>query len=80
MVFVFGSFIHEQDRVTKLIGTGLAAAIVRMLLVPATMELLGDRNRWLPRGPERLLPRLDVDGHAENGFADAEAEERCLVG
>jgi len=55
MVFVFGSFILEQERVVKLMGVGLAAAIlldatiVRMLLVPATMELLGDRNWWLPR-------------------------------
>ena len=84
MVFVFGSFILEQDRVTKLMGTGLAAAIlldatiVRMLLVPATMELLGDRNWWLPRSLERLLPKVDVEGHADRR-PDAEAEERDLV-
>jgi RND superfamily putative drug exporter len=71
MVFVFGSFILESDRVLKLMGTGLAAAIlldatvVRMLLVPATMELLGDRNWWLPRWLDRILPDLDVEGHAE---------------
>jgi putative drug exporter of the RND superfamily len=71
MVFVFGSFILEDDRVLKLMGTGLAAAIlldatiVRMLLVPATMELLGDRNWWLPRWLDRILPNLDVEGHAE---------------
>jgi RND superfamily putative drug exporter len=71
MVFVFGSFILETDRVLKLMGTGLAAAIlldatiVRMLLVPATMELLGDRNWWLPRWLDRILPNLDVEGHAE---------------
>jgi RND superfamily putative drug exporter len=71
MVFVFGSFILEDDRVLKLMGTGLAAAIlldatiVRMLLVPATMELLGDRNWWLPRWLDRILPDLDVEGHAE---------------
>jgi RND superfamily putative drug exporter len=70
MVFVFGSFILESDRVLKLMGTGLAAAIlldatvVRMLLVPATMELLGDRNWWLPRWLDRILPDLDVEGHA----------------
>jgi RND superfamily putative drug exporter len=68
MVFVFGSFLMEDDRVVKLIGVGLATAvlldatIVRMLLVPATMELLGDRNWWLPRWLDRLLPRLDVEG------------------
>ncbi len=54
MVVVFGSFLLESDRTFKLMGTGLATAIfldatiVRMLLVPATMELLGDRNWWLP--------------------------------
>ena len=71
MVFVFGSFILEDDRVLKLMGTGLAAAIlldatiVRMLLVPATMELLGDKNWWLPRWLDRILPNLDVEGVAE---------------
>src|SRR3546814_2885225 len=61
MVFVFGSFMLENDRTFKLFGVGLASAnsldatIVRMLLVPATMELLGDRNWWLPRWPDRLL-------------------------
>jgi RND superfamily putative drug exporter len=71
MVFVFGSFILENDRVVKLMGTGLASAIlldatiVRMLLVPATMELLGDRNWWLPRWLDRILPDIDVEGHAE---------------
>jgi RND superfamily putative drug exporter len=71
MVFVFGSFILESDRTVKLMGTGLATAIlldatiVRMLLVPATMELLGDRNWWLPRWLDRILPEVDVEGHVE---------------
>ena len=70
MVVVFGSFLLENDRAFKLMGTGLAAAIlldatiVRMLLVPATMELLGDKNWWLPRWLDRLLPNIDVEGHA----------------
>ncbi|MET0728181.1 MAG: MMPL family transporter [Acidimicrobiales bacterium] len=68
MVVVFGSFLLESDRVIKLFGLGLSiailldATIVRMLLVPATMELLGDRNWWLPRWLDRLLPRIDVEG------------------
>jgi len=71
MVVVFGSFLLERDRVFKLMGTGLATAvlldatIVRMLLVPATMELLGDKNWWLPRWLDRLLPNIDVEGHAD---------------
>jgi RND superfamily putative drug exporter len=69
MVVVFGSFMLEFERAIKMIGTGLATAvlfdatIVRMLLVPATMELLGDRNWWLPRWLDRHLPNLDVEGH-----------------
>ena len=54
MVVVFGSFVFEDDRTAKLFGIGFAlavlldATIVRMLLVPATMELLGDQNWWMP--------------------------------
>jgi RND superfamily putative drug exporter len=68
MVFVFGSFLLENDRVFKMFGVGLATAIlldatiVRMLLVPATMELLGDKNWWLPKWLDRLLPNIDVEG------------------
>jgi putative drug exporter of the RND superfamily len=71
MVVVFGSFILESDRTMKLMGTGLAlailldATIVRMLLVPATMELLGDRNWWLPRWLDRILPHVAVEGRTE---------------
>ena len=70
MVVVFGSFIGESDRLVKLFGVGLASAvlvdatIVRMLLVPATMELLGDANWWLPKWLDRLLPKISVEGHA----------------
>ncbi|MFM8530869.1 MAG: hypothetical protein ACKODY_00250, partial [Actinomycetota bacterium] len=51
-------------------GLGLAVAVfidatlVRMVLVPATMELLGARNWWIPKWLDRLLPRIDVEGHA----------------
>jgi RND superfamily putative drug exporter len=68
MVVVFGSFIGEPDRIIKLFGVGLASAvlldasIVRMLLVPATMELLGDLNWWLPRWLDHALPRVAVEG------------------
>jgi putative drug exporter of the RND superfamily len=80
MVFVFGSFILEADRVVKLMGTGLATAIlldatvVRMLLVPATMELLGDRNWWLPRWLDRLLPDIDVEGHVDPVLGEPDAD------
>ena len=69
MVFVFGSFVLGDERAIKLIGLGLAVAvlldatIVRMVLVPATMELLGDRNWWMPRWLDRIMPRLQVERH-----------------
>jgi putative drug exporter of the RND superfamily len=72
MVVVFGAFLLENDRIIKLFGVGLATAvlldatIVRMLLVPATMELLGDRNWWLPRWLDKLLPNVDVEGAVDD--------------
>jgi putative drug exporter of the RND superfamily len=71
MVFVFGSFVMSDIRALKLIGLGLAvavgvdASIVRIVLVPATMELLGDANWWMPRWLGRLLPRVNVEGRPE---------------
>jgi len=70
MIVVFGSFLLEENRIIKLFGLGLAVAVfldatlVRMLLVPATMELLGERNWWLPRWLDKILPRLNVEGPA----------------
>jgi putative drug exporter of the RND superfamily len=84
MVVVFGSFIGESDRVVKLFGLGLSiavlidATIVRMLLVPATMELLGDRNWWLPRWLDRILPRVHIEAppDLDAELAQLDAEER----
>ena len=67
MVTVFGAFVLEDAVFLKLAGLGLATAvfvdatIVRMILVPSTMELLGDRNWWLPRWLDHLLPRVDIE-------------------
>ena len=72
MVFVFGSFVLEDQRAIKMFGLGLAAAVavdaslVRMLIVPSTMELLGARNWWLPGWLDRILPNLDVEGSAQH--------------
>jgi RND superfamily putative drug exporter len=69
MVTVFFSFVLGESVLTKMFGLGLGVAIlvdatiVRMVLVPATMELLGDRNWWLPGWLDRVLPRIDVGGH-----------------
>jgi RND superfamily putative drug exporter len=67
MVVVFLAFLAAPDVFLKLFGIGLASAIfldatiVRMVLVPAVMQLLGNRNWWIPDWLERLLPRLDVE-------------------
>ncbi|MCU1389164.1 MAG: hypothetical protein JWL72_2502, partial [Ilumatobacteraceae bacterium] len=67
MICVFGSFVLSDMRVLKLIGFGLAfavfidATVVRLILVPATMELLGDRNWWFPKALA-WLPRINVEG------------------
>ena len=77
MVVVFGSFMFEDDRIVKLFGLGLSMAVlldatlVRMLLVPATMELLGERNWWLPGWLDRILPVLHVEGSAVDGAVGA---------
>jgi len=72
MVCVFGSFVIGDDlRVLKLFGLGLATAVfvdatlVRMVLVPATMELLGGANWWFPRWLDRAIPELSVEGDVE---------------
>ena len=62
MVVVFLAFLAAPDVFLKLFGIGLASAIfldatvVRMVLVPAVMQLLGDRNWWIPNWLERILP------------------------
>jgi RND superfamily putative drug exporter len=67
MIAVFLAFVAGEDPATKMFGLGLATAIlidatlIRMVLVPATMTLLGDANWWLPRWLDRILPRVDLD-------------------
>ncbi len=68
MICVFGSFvINDPLRVLAVFGFGLAAAIlidatlVRMVLVPSVMELLGDANWYLPRRLDRIIPTLGVE-------------------
>jgi len=71
MISVFLGFVASSDPVVKMMGVGLAVAvavdatIVRMVLVPSTMALVGDPNWWLPKWLDRLLPRLDIDSDPE---------------
>ena len=67
MVTVFASFMLGEDRIIKLFGLGLAAAvfidavIIRSVLVPALMQLFGTRAWWLPGWLDKILPRLHVE-------------------
>jgi RND superfamily putative drug exporter len=67
MVCVFGSFVLGDLRALKLFGMGLATAVfvdatlVRLVLVPSTMELLGRANWWLPRWLDRVVPTISVE-------------------
>ncbi len=71
MIAVFMSFVFGDERVLKPMGLGLASAIfvdatiVRLVLVPSTMELLGDRNWWIPTWLDRLLPELHAQGDTD---------------
>ena len=68
MISVFGAFVLTDDPNGKLFGVGLSVAVlldatlIRMVLVPATMSLLGRANWWLPGWLDRILPHLDLEG------------------
>jgi RND superfamily putative drug exporter len=78
MIAVFAGFIGESDSMIKMIGFGLASAVlfdafvVRMAIVPAVLALLGDRAWWLPTWLDRALPRADVEGEALSRRPEAE--------
>lgn len=87
MISVFGGFVLATDPVTKMFGLGLATAIlvdatiVRIVLVPATMKLMGDANWWMPRWLDRIVPTIHIEG--EVGLPDPDLEHqqpRDLVG
>ena len=93
MISVFGAFVLTDDVIIKMFGVGLATAvlidatIVRMVLVPSTMALLGNANWWLPGWLDRLLPHVDVEGDAliadldepDQGSSE-DGDDRVLVG
>jgi RND superfamily putative drug exporter len=68
MISVFFGFVLGTDPIIKMMGVGLAVAvfldatIVRLVLVPATMKLMGHANWWLPKWLDRILPNLDIEG------------------
>ncbi|GAA4244500.1 MMPL family transporter [Dactylosporangium darangshiense] len=78
MIAVFAAFVPSPDLVLKVIGVGMAAAIlldatvVRLLLVPAVMHILGRVNWWMPARLGRLLPELHVEGRAHEHLPEPE--------
>jgi RND superfamily putative drug exporter len=78
MISVFAAFMLGDNPLIKMFGFGMAfsvfvdATIVRMVLVPATMELLGDKNWWIPRWLDRILPNINIEG--EQGLPEPEYE------
>lgn len=89
MMAVFSGFIGSSEQMVKMIGFGLAIAVlfdafvVRMAIVPAVLALLGHKAWWLPRWLDRVLPNVDVEGeklHRElAGSPEDPDEERALV-
>jgi RND superfamily putative drug exporter len=71
MTVVFFAFTFTTDRTIKMIGLGMAAAvvadalIVRTVLVPAVMHMLGKANWRIPAALDRILPRLDLEAGGE---------------
>ncbi|WP_128801042.1 MULTISPECIES: MMPL family transporter [unclassified Streptomyces] len=80
MVSVFAAFILSDNIVVKMLGLGLAvsvlidATVVRLLMVPAVMTLLGRHAWWTPRWLDRVLPHIDAEGENEQGAADNVSE------
>ncbi|MGA5300730.1 MMPL family transporter [Nucisporomicrobium flavum] len=70
MIAVFGGFAAADEPLIKMVGLGLACAVffdafvVRLTLVPAVLQLLGERAWWLPRRLGRVLPHVDVEGES----------------
>jgi RND superfamily putative drug exporter len=80
MIAVFGGFILGDNRVVKLIGIGLASAIfidafiLRTVLVPAIMHMLGKWNWWYPRWAEKITPHLSIESAHDDDWEDVLAE------
>ena len=68
MTAVFGAFVLDDQIFLKIIGIGMAAAVlvdalvIRLALVPSVMQLAGDRNWWIPSWLDRIIPELDIEG------------------
>lgn len=89
MVVVFGSFVTSESRIMKLLGLGLAVAIaldafvIRVVLMPAIMRVLGRASWWMPAWLDRIVPHIDIDGHDDEaghpGTATAPSAQPVLT-
>ncbi|MFF3018383.1 MMPL family transporter [Streptomyces sp. NPDC057939] len=92
MIAVFAGFLGASDQMVKMIGFGLAIAVlfdafvVRMAIVPAVLALLGHKAWWLPKWLDRILPNVDVEGESlrkhlgeDSGPAEGPGKDRELV-
>ncbi|MER7487377.1 MMPL family transporter [Streptomyces sp. NPDC126497] len=85
MMAVFSGFIGSSEQMVKMIGFGLAVAVlfdafvVRMAIVPAVLALLGDKAWWLPKWLDRILPNVDVEGEGLRTDDDRKDEDREFV-
>ncbi|MCL6669116.1 MMPL family transporter [Streptomyces panaciradicis] len=85
MVSVFAAFIVSDNIVVKMLGLGLAvsvlidATVVRLLMVPAVMTLLGPRAWWTPRWLDRILPHIDAEGDQEQAAARGDVSGRPVT-
>lgn len=91
MIAVFSGFMGASDSMVKMIGFGLAVAVlfdafvVRMAIVPAVLALLGHKAWWLPKWLDRILPNVDVEGESlrkhlgESGSGSGPDKDRELV-
>ena len=81
MISVFLAFVSSENITLKMFGLGLATAVfldatlVRMVLVPSTMSLLGGANWWLPRWLDRILPHLDLEAAPDVAVVAADEPE-----
>ncbi|WP_334143783.1 MMPL family transporter [Corynebacterium nuruki] len=86
MISVFAAFMTMDENFIKVMGSALAMAvffdafIVRMVIVPASLFLLGDRAWKLPKWLDRILPKVDVEGEGLIGLEAPEEEQKATVG
>jgi RND superfamily putative drug exporter len=82
---VFLAFIIGGDTITKMFGVGLGAAIlidvlvVRMVVSPALMTLLGDKAWWMPRWLDRIVPNVSLEGGHDSRAKAVEERELANV-